>query len=92
MALVKEVMCESQIADQDFPNPTIIAFSTSTPLRSSSFVRSNIRIFASMASQIERMIPAIEARVRTIPNDFTIARSMSPYITSAIPAISPETR
>jgi len=60
------------MADHDRSKPIWIAFARDSFLRSSSFVRSKIRMFASIARPIERMRPAIEERVRTIQKSFTI--------------------
>ncbi len=74
---VNEVMCESQIAVHDFVNPVVIALSIWCPARRDSFMRSKIRILASIASPIESMTQAIEARVRVTFVNLTRAIRMS---------------
>lgn len=80
------------MALHDFSNPIIVASIRLCFSRTASFIRSKINIFASIARPIESIIPAIDASVSTIPNDLTIAVKIKAYITSAIPAMSHDTR
>lgn len=75
-AETKDVTCESHIALHDFSNPRMVASMRLCFSRRASFILSNIRIFASIASPMDRIMPAIDARVRTMPKDFTIAVNM----------------
>jgi intein-encoded DNA endonuclease-like protein len=71
-----QVICPSHIALKDCSNQFFRAISIDLLSRNSSLIRSNIRIFASIAIPSERIKPAIEASVRTIQRDLTIARTM----------------
>ena len=73
-ATMIQVIFESQIADHDFSNHSLIALSNFCPEAIASLILSNIKIFASIAIQTESISPAIPANVRTIQNAFTIAR------------------
>jgi len=90
-ALTKDVTCESQIADQDFSNQILSDFNISLSLSNSSLDLSNIKIFASIASQTESINQAIEDRVNTIHDNFIIVRTSRIYPKSAIQARSPAT-
>ena len=57
---------EAQIELHARLNPVSAAVCNIFPFFSSSFIRSNIRTFASTAIPIERIIPAIPARVKTM--------------------------
>ena len=72
-AETKDVTCESHMADQDLSNQMFIDFNTSVFALISSLDLSNIRMFASMASPMESISPAIDDRVSTIQLIFTIA-------------------
>ena len=85
IAEVSDVICESQIAVQDLSKPIVIECSRFFPSRSASRIRSKIRIFASIARPIERITPAIEARVRTTPVIFTRATNIKVYVIRATP-------
>lgn len=67
------MICESQIAVHDFSKPIEMILSEATPSRIASRIRSKIRILASIARPIERIIPAIEARERVSQKDLIIA-------------------
>ena len=70
------VILESQIADQELLNQI---FNDSFMLfhsLSSAFILSKIKIFASIAIQTDSINQAIEARVKTIQNIFTIAKTI----------------
>jgi hypothetical protein len=90
-AEVNEVICESQIAVHDLSNPRSVARSSGCHSRSASFIRSNMRIFASIASPIERITQAMEASVSTTQKNFTKAIKMSEYTINATPASIPDT-
>jgi len=75
-ATINPVICPSHIALNDCSNPSFKALSIFAPSLISSFILSKISIFASIAIPIERIRPAIEARVRIIPKNFTTARTM----------------
>ena len=58
----------SQIADHDFLNHLLLASLSEVVFLNSSFILSNISIFASIVIPIESMSHATEASVRTIPS------------------------
>lgn len=80
------VTCASHIADHDLSNHIFNAFVTSVLFFNSSFERSKIRIFASIASQTDNISQAIDARVNTTPLSFTRARVRAIYMNSATQA------
>lgn len=71
---ISPVRLESQIALKEESNHFCTACSSLFHLRISSFILSNISIFASIAIPIDRTSPAILASVRTIPAYFKIAK------------------
>lgn len=88
--MIIPVICVSQIAENDPENQIRSASSSFSPFRSSSFIRSKIKIFASIAIPIESTSPAIEASVRTTQNCFKIARVATTYMSSARAATNHE--
>jgi len=72
-ATIRPVIFASHIAENDFSKPILTASLSFSHFFISSFTLSNIKIFASIAIPIESTSPAIEARVRTIPNCLRIA-------------------
>lgn len=74
-AIKSQVIFESQIADQELlnhiSNESFILFHKA----SSAFILSKIRIFASIAIHIDSISHAIDAKVNTIPNIFTINKT-----------------
>ena len=67
---------ESRIDIQARENPSSTAAPRFRPARSSSLIRSNIRIFASTAIPMERINPAMPAAVRVTPRSLNM-RSVS---------------
>jgi hypothetical protein len=67
------VICESQIAVHDLSKPILIAFSVTSHDLNDSLILSKIRIFASIASPIESIAPAMDASVSTAPDNLTSA-------------------
>jgi hypothetical protein len=88
IATINQVTFESQIADHDFLNQTIVACLIFFHSLISSFTRSNIKILASIAIQTERINHATEAKVKTIQKDFTIDKTINTYINKAIEDIN----
>ena len=62
-------MFASIIEGKAFLKPISIALDVSLPARCSSRIRSKIKMFASTAVPMVKMIPAIPARVSTAPKD-----------------------
>ena len=89
-ATINHVRFASQIAEKDCVNQASTASRNFLFLRSSSLMRSKMRIFASIAIPSESTRPAIEARVRTIENCLSINNIITTYIKSDIAAISQE--
>jgi hypothetical protein len=89
-ATIRPVILASHIAENDFSNPIFTDFLRFSHVLSSSFILSNMRIFASIAIPIDNTSPAIEARVRTTPNCLRIASVITIYINNATAAINPE--
>jgi hypothetical protein len=73
-ATIRPVTFESQIADQDFLNQIFAALEVFSQFDNSSRILSKIKILASIAIQIERISPAIEASVSVIQRYLTIAK------------------
>jgi len=90
IATISPVTFESQIADQDFLNQILAALAIFSHLLSSSLILSNIKILASIAIPIERIKPAIEARVRVIQRTLIIVRIIATYNRRAIEARKPD--
>jgi hypothetical protein len=89
-ATIKPVTFESQIADQDFLNQISVASGSFLPKAISSLILSKINIFASIAIPTERINQAIEARVKTVQVDFTIAKTITIYIAKATEETNPD--
>jgi len=89
-ATISHVKLESQMAVHDFLNPIVVASSNFFHFFTSSLILSNISIFASIAIPIDRIKPAMDARVRTIHNVFIIVSTNIIYINKLIDAIRPE--
>lgn len=70
---ISPVILESQIAEKDCWKPIFCASSNFFPFRSSSFILSNIKTFASMAIPIESTSQPREASVCTTQNCFKTA-------------------
>ena len=70
-------MLLSRIAGQARPNPTSIEEASVRPMRTSSFIRSNIRILASTAIPMERMNPPMWANSRVMGIILNIAKTMT---------------
>ena len=62
-ATARVVKFASFIASKALPNPRFMAISRGFPLRSSSFILSEIKIFESTAIPIDRINPAIPGKV-----------------------------
>jgi len=90
-ATMNPVRLLSQIADQDFLKPSLLACLSEVVFLNSSLILSNIRILASIAIPIDSINPATEARVKTIPSVLTIDNTNITYINSDIDARTPET-
>ena len=75
-ATKSQVIFESQIAVQECLNQVFIASFIFFHCWNSYFILSNIRIFASIAIQIDIINQAIEARVKTIQSAFTINKTI----------------
>lgn len=71
---IKVVRLPSRIDGQARLNPSSMAEPSGLPRRSSSFVLSKIRTFASTAIPIDRMKPAIPARVSVTGISLNIAK------------------
>ena len=82
-------MFESKILVNALSNPEFIAVNNVLPALSSSFVLSKIRMFASTAIPIERINPAIPAKVKVTGIALNNAKSIIPYKIRAISAINP---
>ena len=67
----------SRIDDQALEKPISIAFAKPLPVRSSSFVLSNINTLASTAIPTERMNPATPAKVKVTGMSLKIASVIS---------------
>jgi len=85
-AIIRPVRLLSHIADQDLPNHSSTDFLSLCPSLILSLILSKISIFASIAIPIESINQAIEARVKTTQNAFTIASNNITYIRSDIEA------
>ena len=72
-AVIIDDVLLSRIDGHARPKPSWIACLVGFPARSSSFVRSKMRMFASTAMPIERMNPAIPAAVRVTGKSMKIA-------------------
>jgi hypothetical protein len=88
--IISHVTFESHIADHDFTNQILIDFSKLFHIFNSSFILSNISILASIAIPIDKISPAIDAKVKTIHNNFIIDKTKTIYISKAIEAIKPD--
>src|SRR3990167_2674485 len=64
VAVISEETFEAQIDDQARLNPKSRALTFDLPQRSSSFILSNIKILASTAIPIDKINPAIPAKVK----------------------------
>jgi hypothetical protein len=82
------VKLESQIADHDFLNQTSVESKTVSHFFNSSLILSNINIFASIAIHIDKIKPAIEAKVKVIHKTLTIDNIITIYKNNAIDAIT----
>ena len=67
----------SRMAGHARLNPTSIDDARVRPMRTSSFIRSNIRMFASTAMPMDRMNPPMWDRVRVIGTSLNTASSIS---------------
>ncbi len=77
IATMSPVTFESHIADHDFLNQVLAALVRDSHFFNSSLILSNIKILASIAIPIERISPAIEARVSVIHRIFTMKRMIA---------------
>ena len=82
----------SLIAGHARLKPMFIEDNNVRPALSSSFIRSNIRIFASTAIPIESIVAATPDNSRVIPINLNIANNRVAYIKRASPAINPGMR
>jgi hypothetical protein len=62
------------------------------PRRNSSFSRSKMRMFASIAMPMDRIMPAIAGSEKVTPSDLNIAVANSTYSPSAITEMTPGSR
>ena len=74
IAVMMEEMFESRIESHARENPSCIESLRDFPLFSSSFILSNIKMFASTAIPIERINPAIPAAVSVTGISLKIAK------------------
>ena len=72
--VISVVTFESRIDDQARAKPEFTDMSTERPERSSSLIRSKIRMFASTAIPTLSMNPPIQARVKVTGKSLKIAR------------------
>lgn len=84
------VKLESQIADQDLLNHISVESRRLFHFLISSFILSNMRIFASIAIQIDKINHAIDARVNTNQKNLTTVKTKITYKINAIDDISPD--
>ena len=75
--VINVVMFESRMDDQARAKPEFTDMSTERPERSSSLIRSKIRMFASTAIPTLSMNPPIPARVKVTGKSLKIARVIS---------------
>ena len=92
MAAINVVKFPSQIAENAFSNPILMADCTVLPVASSSLILAKIITLASTAIPIDRMIPAIPGRVSVISNRFKRITINAVYILNAMLAAIPITQ
>src|SRR3989338_8808256 len=86
------VRLPSRIDDHARLNPSSTARSSARPARSSSFIRSKIKTFASTAIPTDRINPAKPDNVMVTGSDLKIASTNTPYTASATTESTPGNR